>query len=67
MRILLWPFKALFSLLGGILSLTGRLVGIILSLVLMVVGLVLTVTLVAAVVGIPLFFIGLFLLIRSFF
>ncbi|MDR2514477.1 MAG: hypothetical protein LBD02_04615 [Christensenellaceae bacterium] len=67
MRVLLWPFKALFSLLGAILSLTGRLVGVILSLVLMVVGLVLTITLVAAPVGIPLFAIGLFLLIRSFF
>jgi hypothetical protein len=67
MKILTWPFIALWRLAIGIVQVTGRFVAAILGLILMVVGVVLTLTIVGAIVGIPLFTFGLLLVVRGFF
>ena len=67
MKILTWPFIALWRLAVGIAQVTGRFVAAILGLILMVVGVVLTLTIVGAIVGIPLFTFGLLLVVRGFF
>jgi hypothetical protein len=64
---LLWPFWVIWRLVGGILALTGRLVAVVLGLVLMLVGGLLCLTIVGAVVGIPLFLVGVFLVFRGLF
>ncbi len=64
---LLWPLAAVWDLLAWHLSLTGRLLGIVLALGLMATGVAATLTVVGAIVGIPLFSLGLLLLIRSLF
>jgi len=63
----LWPFWAIWKLVVGIVTATGRLVAVILGLVFLIVGVVLTVTLVGAIVGIPFIFFGLLLMIRGLF
>ena len=63
----LWPFYALWRLLGFILDATGRLVLAVLGVALMVVGLAVSLTVVGAPVGIPLAVLGLLLLLRAFF
>lgn len=65
--VILWPFTALWNLVGLILKLTGRLVAAILGLVLMIVGVVLCVTVVGIIVGAPLAAFGFALMIRGFF
>ena len=67
MKVLMWPFVALWKLLAGIIEVTGRLVAALVGLVLMIAGLVLTLTIVGAVVGIPLIVFGFLLMIRGFF
>jgi hypothetical protein len=64
---ILWPFVALWRLLAGIITVTGRLVAMILGVVFMIVGLVLTLTIVGAIVGIPLLIFGFMLILRGFF
>jgi hypothetical protein len=64
---LLWPFWLIWRLVGGILALTGRLVAVVLGLVLMLVGGLLCLTIIGAVVGIPLFLVGVFLVFRGLF
>jgi hypothetical protein len=64
---LLWPVKPLWDLLASVLRLTGRLVGVVLAVALMLVGIVLIATVVAAPLGIPLFLLGLLLMIRCLF
>lgn len=63
----LWPFAALWDLLACILRVTGRLVGVLLALALMATGVAATMTVVGAIVGVPLFTLGLLLLVRSLF
>lgn len=63
----LWPFWALWRLVGFILAATGRLVAVILGLVFLIVGVLLTVTVVGAIVGIPFIIFGLLLTIRGLF
>jgi len=63
----LWPFVALWRLLGFILELTGRILGIVIGLVLVIVGIIVTITVVGAVVGIPLITLGLLLMVRGIF
>jgi len=65
--IILWPFRMIWSLIGLVFCLTGRLIGAILGFVLMIIGIILTVTVVAAVVGIPILVFGLLLAVRSLF
>lgn len=67
MKVLLWPFVALWKLLAGIIEVTGRLVAALVGLVLMIVGLVLTLTIIGAVIGLPLIIFGFLLMIRGFF
>jgi len=63
----LWPFVAVWNLLGLVLTIIGRMVGVILGLALMAVGIALTMTVAGAPVGIPVAILGLLLLIRSVF
>jgi len=64
---LTWPFVALWKLLAGILTLTGRLIGAVLGLVLMIIGGILIVTVIGSPIGIPLAAFGALLAIRSLF
>ena len=63
----LWPFCAIWKLVAGIVTATGRLVAVILGLVFLIVGVVLTATVVGAIIGIPFIIFGLFLLVRGLF
>lgn len=63
----LWPFAALWKLLAVIVELTGRFVAMVLGLVFIIVGIVISLTIIGAIVGIPLAFIGLLLLLRGIF
>ncbi len=65
--VIFWPFVAIWSLIGLILKMTGRLVAAILGFVLMIVGAVLCLTVVGAIVGIPLAIFGFTMMIRGFF
>lgn len=65
--ILLWPFYAVWRVLGFVLNLAGRLLCSIFGLLLMVAGVVITMSIVGAPVGIPLAALGFLLLIRSLF
>jgi len=62
---LLRPFIWLWNFIAYIVTLTGRLVAVILGLVFMLAGVILTITVVGAIVGIPLFIIGLLLVVRG--
>ncbi len=62
---LLRPFIWIWNFIAFIVSLTGRLVAVILGLVLMLVGGILTITVVGAIVGIPIFIIGVLLVVRG--
>jgi hypothetical protein len=63
----LWPFVALWRLLGFILELTGRILGVVIGLVLAIVGVVVSLTVVGAIVGVPLIALGLLLMVRGIF
>ena len=63
----LWPFVALWRLIAGIVTLTGRLVAVILGLVLMIVGVVVSLTVVGTIVGVPLAIVGFLLVLRGLF
>lgn len=63
----LWPFAALWTLLGLILKMTGRVVGVVLGLTLMIVGILVSLTVVGAIVGIPLGVVGLLLIVKGIF
>jgi hypothetical protein len=63
----LWPFWAIWQLVGFILILTGRLVAVLLGLVLMLAGFLVSITVVGALIGIPLFIVGLLLVLRGLF
>jgi hypothetical protein len=62
---LLWPVVALWRLVAGIITLTGRFVAILLGAVLIFVGLLVSLTIVGAIVGIPLALLGLLLVVRG--
>lgn len=66
MRFILWPFKAIFNLVTGIVKMTGRLVAMILGLVFLILGGVISLTVVGAVIGIPIAVFGLLLVVRGF-
>jgi hypothetical protein len=63
----LWPFYAVWRLLGLILEFTGRVVGVVLGLVLLIVGIVVSLTVIGAIVGVPLATLGLLLIVRGLF
>ena len=62
---LLWPFVALWRLVAGLITITGRFVAILLGVMFMIVGVVLSLTIVGAILGIPLGLFGLLLVIRG--
>lgn len=62
-----WPVAALWDLLAFFLRLTGRVVGAAVALVLLVVGALLALTVILMPVGVPVFLLGLLLLVRSVF
>ncbi len=63
----LWPFAALWKLIAVIVELTGRFVAMTLGIVFILVGMIISLTIIGAIVGIPLAFIGLLLLLRGIF
>jgi hypothetical protein len=67
LRVLSWPFVAIWHLVTWILGLTGRIVVIVVGLALMITGLVATLTVIGAVVGVPLLLVGLLLVFRGIF
>lgn len=64
---ILWPFVALWKLLAGLISVTGRLVAVILGAALMLLGGLVSLTVVGAVIGIPLAVLGLLIILRGLF
>ncbi len=64
---LMWPFEALWWLVTTILALTGRLIVVLLGMILMLVGGLISATLVGAIIGIPLLFFGVLLVLRGLF
>jgi hypothetical protein len=64
---LLWPFYAIFRLIGFIIEMVGRLVGLILGMVLILAGVLLSLTVVGAIIGIPVALFGVMLMIRCIF
>lgn len=65
MKIILWPFKMILSLVSSVVKLTGRLIAIVLGLVLMTVGFAATFTIIGGIVGIPLIIFGFLLLVKG--
>lgn len=65
--LLLWPFRALWRLVGFILEMVGRLVAVILGAVIAMVGVLLSLTVVGAVIGVPLVLFGIMLMFRGLF
>jgi hypothetical protein len=65
--LLLWPFAALWALLGFVLRTVGRILCALLGLALMAAGVALTMTVVGAIAGVPLAAFGMLLLVRSVF
>lgn len=63
--VLLWPLIALWKLITLVANVIGILLTLTIGAVLMFVGFALTATLVGAVLGLPLFLIGLLLFIRG--
>jgi len=63
----LWPVAALLDLLGMVVVLSGRAMLVVLGLGLLVGGTVATATLVGAPLGVPLFLVGLLLVVRGLF
>ncbi|MBK7449455.1 MAG: hypothetical protein IPJ47_08490 [Anaerolineales bacterium] len=63
----LWPFAALWKLLAVIVEMTGRFVAMVLGVVFFIVGIIVSLTLIGAIVGIPLALVGLLLFFRGLF
>ena len=67
MSLLMWPFTALWRLMGFVFELTGRFVAIIIGLALLVVGTLLSATVILSIIGVPLMVFGLLLVVRGLF
>lgn len=67
MKILFFPFIAIWKLFEFFMKLTGKILAIILGLIIMIVGIVLCCTMVGMVVGIPILAFGFLLMVRGFF
>jgi hypothetical protein len=65
--LILWPFWALWRLIALIVGITGRLVAVLLGAALMIVGFVISLTVVGAILGVPVFLVGLLLVFRGLF
>lgn len=64
-KILFFPFWAVWIFVGFLFGLLGRFLAAIISLVFLLVGAALTATVIGAIIGIPLIFTGLALMARS--
>jgi hypothetical protein len=62
-----WPFWALWRLISWIVIFAGRLVAVVIGGVLMIVGILLSITIIGALLGIPLFIVGILLVFRGLF
>lgn len=67
LKIILLPYTILWYLGIWTIKLLGRLISFILGVFLIIIGIVLSLTLVAAILGIPLIFAGLSIVLRSLF
>lgn len=67
MKILFFPFIAIWKLFEFIIKLTGRLLAVILGLLFMTIGIILCCTMVGIFIGIPIIVFGFFLMLRGFF
>lgn len=63
----LMPFWALWQLVSGIVLLVGRLLAVVIGGVFMIVGIIISLTIIGALIGIPLFILGLLLVLRGLF
>mgnify|MGYP001024348622 FL=1 len=63
----LFPFWLIWRLVTGIVEFTGRIIAIGLGFVLMVVGILVSATIVGLIVGVPMIFIGILLVLRGIF
>jgi hypothetical protein len=66
-RVLTWPLRMLWSLIGVIFLAAGKLLTLLIGLLLVVAGVLLACTLVGAFAGVPMILFGLLLIIRSLF
>lgn len=66
-RLLFFPVIMMWRLSMFFLRLTGRIVGMFLGLGFLIAGVLFSITIVGAIIGIPLFIIGLLMIISSFF
>jgi len=62
-----WPFWALWRLVSWIVLFAGRLIAVLLGFVLMLAGFLVSLTVIGALIGIPLFLVGLLLVFRGLF
>lgn len=60
-----WPVVGLWKLVTFVANLTGILLALVLGFVLMILGSILCATLIGAVIGVPVFVIGVLLVIRG--
>ena len=62
-----WPFWALWRLVSWIVLFAGRLIAVLLEFLLMLAGFLLSLTVIGALIGIPLFIVGILLVFRGLF
>ena len=62
-----WPFRAIWQLISWVVIFAGRLVAVVLGGVLMIGGILLSITIIGALIGIPLFILGILLVFRGLF
>ena len=62
-----WPFWALWRLVSWIVLFAGRLIAVLLGFLLMLAGFLVSLTVIGALIGIPLFIVGLLLVFRGLF
>ncbi|MDL2232313.1 hypothetical protein LJC63_01865 [Ruminococcaceae bacterium OttesenSCG-928-L11] len=67
LKILFFPFYLVWSLVGFLFNLMGRLISGVVGCVLLIVGIILTVTVVGAVVGVPFIILGFSLCTKAIF
>lgn len=67
LRVLTWPFRMMWSLVGVIFLGIGKLFSMILGLILAAAGVALSCTIIGAIVGIPLIVLGVTMFFRSLF
>jgi hypothetical protein len=62
-----WPFWALWRLVSWIVLFAGRLIAVLLGFLLMLAGFLVSLTVIGALIGIPLFIVGILLVFRGLF